>query len=111
MQDTHKARRALRRYMRLRSTLHHAGSPFSKLGAARAPRGSRQVGIEEAISEMIDLEAALSRLAPIERELLMLVHVLELSQSQAATLLGISLRSVNRRVQQALKEYAHQLSQ
>jgi DNA-directed RNA polymerase specialized sigma24 family protein len=60
---------------------------------------------------MIDLEAALSRLLPIERELLMLVHVLDLPQSSAATLLGISLRSVNRRIRQALEEYARQLSQ
>jgi RNA polymerase sigma factor (sigma-70 family) len=111
MQDTHEARRALRRYARLRSTLHSSRSPLSTLGRAKAPRGSRRVGLEDALAEMIDLEAALSRLLPIERELLVLVHVFEMTQSQAAMLLGISLRTVGRRLRQALEEYENQLSQ
>lgn len=109
MEDIHAARKALRRYGRLRSTLSAPGSPLTRLGAAQAPRGSRRVGLEDGIAEMLDLEKALLRLEPVERELLVLVHVMQLSQGEAAALLGISLRSVNRRVQSALEEYARQL--
>ena len=64
---------------------------------------------EDALIFVLDVERCLKKLTPVDRQLITRVIIQEYTQTEAAALLGISLRTVNTKLPRALDRLTESL--
>lgn len=99
----------LRRYLYASMQVGRAPSILSD-PVGRGWASSRPVRtFEDALVFVLDVERCLKRLQPLERQLLSRVVLQAYTQSETASLLGMSVRTVNSRLGRALDQLTEQL--